>query len=102
MCLIWLLFIALVLNVYANDVQKQNATDCAICLEKFEDQMIDVGEYAPCHANHFHDYCLIPWIQQKGTCPICRAALPEIEDDAWVAMVHPVCIVAGDFCLSLM
>lgn len=49
--------------------------DCNICLTSFE-----LGEEVvriPCK-HIFHSACLVPWLKQNGTCPVCRFSLvPE-------------------------
>ncbi|XP_059063525.1 E3 ubiquitin-protein ligase RDUF1-like [Cryptomeria japonica] len=47
---------------------------CSICTELFQ-----VGENArqmPCHEAHiFHTGCLLPWLERRNSCPICRTRL---------------------------
>ena len=40
---------------------------CLICLEEMETNQ----EYLPC-AHSFHGNCIIPWLQENDTCPICK------------------------------
>lgn len=40
---------------------------CTICLETLDEETISL----PC--NHlFHKSCIIPWLENKSTCPLCR------------------------------
>lgn len=51
--------------------------DCNICLTSFE-----LGEEVvriPCK-HIFHSTCLVPWLKQNGTCPVCRFSLVSEED----------------------
>lgn len=40
---------------------------CMVCLEEMETDQ----EYLPC-AHSFHGNCIIPWLQERDTCPICK------------------------------
>jgi len=53
--------------------------DCAICKDSFELKQETLR--LPC--NHtFHDECILPWIKQSGTCPVCRFELvPQPKHD---------------------
>jgi E3 ubiquitin-protein ligase RNF115/126 len=50
---------------------------CAICQDSFE-----VGETIkrlPCE-HYFHANCIIPWLKQCNSCPVCRAPLSNSEE----------------------
>jgi len=50
--------------------------DCSICLEAFK-----VGEVAkklPCK-HLFHTPCLMPWLTQRSSCPVCRSSVEQEE-----------------------
>ena len=43
--------------------------ECTICMERFEFNT----EYATLPCGHiFHEKCLLPWLSQHHSCPICR------------------------------
>lgn len=46
--------------------------DCAVCKDDFE--MSQETIELPCK-HVFHDECILPWIKQSGTCPVCRFEL---------------------------
>ncbi|KAL2327536.1 hypothetical protein Fmac_020963 [Flemingia macrophylla] len=55
------------------------ATDCAVCLSKFEQH--DLLRLLPlcCHA--FHAECIDAWLRSNLTCPLCRSAVVGSESD---------------------
>lgn len=56
----------------------EQGIDCAICFDGFE-----VGEDAremPCK-HMYHSDCIEKWLGVRGTCPICRFAMP-VDDQA--------------------
>ncbi|KAI3977314.1 hypothetical protein MKX01_000227 [Papaver californicum] len=42
---------------------------CVICMDKFESGT--VVTYMPC-SHIFHEVCLVPWLQDNNSCPLCR------------------------------
>nr|XP_019044725.1 hypothetical protein I302_06638 [Kwoniella bestiolae CBS 10118]OCF23655.1 hypothetical protein I302_06638 [Kwoniella bestiolae CBS 10118] len=52
--------------------------DCPVCKDDFAvgDEVVRI----PC-AHIFHPDCLVPWLKQNGSCPVCRFSLvPEEEN----------------------
>ncbi|KKF94980.1 putative RING finger protein [Ceratocystis platani] len=46
---------------------------CPICAEKHRDDPYCLVVELPCHKSHRFDLeCVAPWIQSKGSCPLCR------------------------------
>eukprot|EP00435_Cladocopium_sp_Y103_P010321 s857_g2.t1 len=52
---------------------------CAVCLEAFEDRQKLLR--LPCQ-HLFHDSCLQPWMESRGSCPKCRSAIDAALDVA--------------------
>ncbi|KAI3952881.1 hypothetical protein MKW92_035401 [Papaver armeniacum] len=54
------------------DKPAKNSSDanaCVICMDKFEAGT--VVRYMPC-SHIFHEVCLVPWLQENNSCPLCR------------------------------
>ncbi|CAI2374372.1 unnamed protein product [Moneuplotes crassus] len=52
---------------------------CCICLENYSDKHRTVIQI-PCSGPHyFHKECIIPWIRNKNSCPICKSEI-TIDD----------------------
>ena len=50
--------------------------ECSICQEKAE-----AGEEwkrLPC-GHTFHGDCILPWVREHNTCPVCRAEVPQLR-----------------------
>ena len=47
---------------------------CSICLMEYEQG--DDLRYLPCQ-HHFHVACIDQWLEQNGTCPLCRKKVTE-------------------------
>lgn len=59
--------------------QEQTETQCSICFDEFKLAETDVRNL-PC--NHlFHERCIFPWLRINGTCPVCRARLPQTDSE---------------------
>ncbi|KAK6167837.1 hypothetical protein SNE40_021775 [Patella caerulea] len=46
---------------------------CAICLVSFVEE--DETKVLPCN-HQFHSVCIVTWLKQVNSCPICRYELP--------------------------
>lgn len=58
--------------------EPRRVLDCSVCKDEF-----GVGEEAtqmPCE-HIFHQDCLLPWLKQHNSCPVCRYELPTDDPD---------------------
>ncbi|EIW64009.1 uncharacterized protein TRAVEDRAFT_55066 [Trametes versicolor FP-101664 SS1] len=57
--------------------------DCAVCKDQFSLQSEDPDELVvvtlPCK-HPFHETCIMPWLKNSGTCPVCRYQLVPQPD----------------------
>lgn len=51
---------------------------CPVCKEEFVIE--ERGITLPCQHN-FHQHCILPWLEEHNSCPICRFELPTDDDD---------------------
>lgn len=60
---------------------KNNVTpeceSCAICLEAIHERAVA----APCNHLSFDFICLVQWLQEHATCPLCKAEVKSVEYD---------------------
>ncbi|QHO00805.1 RING-H2 finger protein [Arachis hypogaea] len=61
------------LVTYESQDMQKSCSDCAICMESFQDgQSCQV--FPECK-HMFHSDCMDRWLQKKSTCPICRSCI---------------------------
>merc|ERR1711907_184795 len=55
-------------------VESERHGSCTVCLAEFEagDEVLEM----PCK-HVFHKNCLLPWLNKKPSCPLCRNSLPS-------------------------
>ncbi|KAJ4817059.1 RING/U-box superfamily protein [Rhynchospora pubera] len=57
-------------------IKIEEIASCPVCLEDFE--IGDEAREMPCK-HHFHDSCIIPWLEMHSSCPVCRYEMPADE-----------------------
>ncbi len=67
-------------EVHAIDHDPDNCVDnCVICLESISERAFVV----PCCHDSFDFLCIVSWLQERSTCPLC---LPDLlHSSPWVA-----------------
>lgn len=58
------------------DHLNSDASQCAVCKETFEEGAN--ARQMPCK-HMYHEDCILPWLEQHSTCPVCRFAMPTDE-----------------------
>ncbi|XP_064629935.1 RING finger protein 24-like isoform X2 [Lineus longissimus] len=57
---------------------------CPVCLEEFHSK--DTVALCPC-GHSFHKQCLVQWLEQKNSCPMCKASVQKRYDET-TGLVH--------------
>lgn len=65
------------LNGLASRDDTETAAACVICLSEIS----EACTAKPCSHNNFDFLCLASWLQQKTSCPLCKAEVLEIQYD---------------------
>ncbi|EMD00063.1 hypothetical protein BAUCODRAFT_42746, partial [Baudoinia panamericana UAMH 10762] len=50
---------------------------CTICLQPIAERAVAV----PCNHLAFDFLCLVSWLQERATCPLCKASITEVQYD---------------------
>ncbi|CAH9092007.1 unnamed protein product [Cuscuta europaea] len=57
---------------------------CAVCLSEYEEGEAIIRLVQTC-SHSFHKDCIVAWLRQNGTCPICRSrAVYDVDESASV------------------
>jgi hypothetical protein len=60
-----------------HDRKEKHADACSICLEPITERAVA----APCNHLTFDFLCLVSWLQERATCPLCNASVSEVQYD---------------------
>jgi len=55
--------------------QNHNVEPCVICL----DQVSEGAVANPCRHHNFDYLCLLSWLEQQRTCPLCKTPITDVE-----------------------
>ncbi|KAL2072401.1 hypothetical protein VTL71DRAFT_11744 [Oculimacula yallundae] len=61
----------------STDCDVEEETCCVICLERVSEQAIA----QPCQHASFDFLCLISWLEQQSSCPLCKATVSNVRYD---------------------
>ena len=59
------------------DAETVTPDPCVICLEAVSEPALA----APCRHDNFDFLCLISWLQERATCPLCKLEVRQVEYD---------------------
>ncbi|RMZ70258.1 ring finger domain [Pyrenophora seminiperda CCB06] len=61
----------------AGSTQNESEDTCVICLSALTERAITV----PCNHYTFDFVCLVSWLQEQSTCPLCKAQVTAVQYD---------------------
>lgn len=66
-------------TIYISEEQLgTEAAQCAVCKDEFE--LCSEVKQMPCK-HMYHPDCILPWLEQHNSCPVCRYELPTDDPD---------------------
>ncbi|KOS21416.1 putative RING finger protein [Escovopsis weberi] len=57
-------------------LEGESNTECAICIDNMK--VGDMAAFLPCK-HWFHEECVVLWLKEHNTCPVCRASIERRE-----------------------
>ncbi|PAA81273.1 hypothetical protein BOX15_Mlig026653g2 [Macrostomum lignano] len=70
--------LAAIKTVTIAEEQVKDGLQCFVCLDEFKQGVS--ADVLPCQ-HHFHQQCIKPWLEKRGTCPVCRSPLSASGTD---------------------
>ncbi|KAK9075055.1 hypothetical protein SSX86_003374 [Deinandra increscens subsp. villosa] len=71
-------------NLHTVEVKPTDIETCAVCKDKVFNNEGRIAKQLEC-GHMYHSECIIPWLDSRNTCPVCRYELPtddpEYEED---------------------
>lgn len=64
--------------VDASMLDGDSKTECTICIDDMK--VGDLAAFLPCK-HWFHEACVVLWLKEHNTCPVCRASIEKSGDD---------------------
>lgn len=58
-------------------LENQDKTECSICIDDISEG--DMALFLPCK-HWFHEQCVVLWLKEHNTCPICRTPIETREE----------------------
>ena len=65
-------------NEKYEELKKNCLLECSVCKDQFE--ILQKIKKIPCN-HHFHEDCIMPWLKERNSCPVCRFELPTDDED---------------------
>lgn len=73
-------------SIVINHRHLSTDSHCPVCQDKFE--LGSEAKQMPC--NHiYHSDCIVPWLVQHNSCPVCRVELPSVASGSAHSTWHP-------------
>uniref|UniRef100_M1CKA2 RING-type E3 ubiquitin transferase n=1 Tax=Solanum tuberosum TaxID=4113 RepID=M1CKA2_SOLTU len=62
----------------SDELLNSDLSQCAVCKDGFK--LDELVKQMPCK-HMYHDGCLLPWLEMRNSCPVCRFELPTDDSD---------------------
>ncbi|KAH0659430.1 hypothetical protein KY289_028178 [Solanum tuberosum] len=62
----------------SDELLNSDLSQCAVCKDGFK--LDELVKQMPCK-HMYHDSCILPWLEMRNSCPVCRFELPTDDSD---------------------
>ncbi|XP_049410198.1 E3 ubiquitin-protein ligase RING1-like [Solanum stenotomum] len=62
----------------SDELLNSDLSQCAVCKDGFK--LDELVKQMPCK-HMYHDGCILPWLEMRNSCPVCRFELPTDDSD---------------------